>query len=107
MLWCQVQLGQLGVGEAVQLHTVHGHPVQGIIMESHRSQVRTKTDIKLNPLGSILGGQLDCIKTVLRSIQTSSSVGNYPCCNRRICSFTEEKKKIRNKMKIKYLDIFI
>ena len=72
MLWCQVQLGQLGEGEAVHL--------PGIIMERHSSQVRTKTHIKLNPLRSVLSGQPDCLKTVLRSIETSSTVGNCPGC---------------------------
>ena len=74
VLVCQVQLCQLGVGEAVHLPTGHGDPFQGIIMESNTNQIRTKADIKLNPLCSILGSKSDSLKTVLRSIQTGSTM---------------------------------
>ena len=47
-------------------------------MESNTNQIRTKADIELNPLCSILGSKSNSLKTVLRSIQTGSTVGNYP-----------------------------
>ena len=67
----QVQLCQLGIGEAVHLPTGHVDPVRGII-ESHTTHIRTEAHIKLNPLSPILSSQPDSLKTVLRSIKTCS-----------------------------------
>ena len=52
----QVQLCQLGIGEAVHLPTGHVDPVRGI-MESHTTHIRNKAHIKLNPLCPIRSSQ--------------------------------------------------
>ena len=76
VLSAKIQLSQLGVGEAVHLPSGRRDPVLHIVMEHHCYQVRTETNIELNPLCPILSSKPDSLETVLRSIQAGSTVGN-------------------------------